>query len=114
MQWVQLNNKKERNSFPMSTSTIQAIRVHQYGGPEQLKLEQIARPEPQADEVLVRVYAAGVAPADWKTRQGLMKDLRPMQLPYIPGSALAGIELCQTGHGRGRIVLHIADEPYGG
>ena len=42
-------------------------------------------------EVLVRVYAAGVAPADWKTRQGLLKDLRPMQLPYIPGSALAGI-----------------------
>lgn len=75
----------------MSTSPIQAIRVHHYGGPEQLKLEQIARPEPQADEVLVRVYAAGVAPADWKTRQGLLKDLRPMQLPYIPGSALAGI-----------------------
>jgi NADPH:quinone reductase-like Zn-dependent oxidoreductase len=75
----------------MSTSLIQAIRVHHYGGPEQLKLEQIARPEPQAGEVLVRVYAAGIASADWKTRQGLLKDLRPMQLPYIPGSALAGI-----------------------
>jgi NADPH:quinone reductase-like Zn-dependent oxidoreductase len=50
-------------TFPMSTSPIQAIRVHRYGGPEQLKLEQIARPEPQADEVLVRVYAAGVADA---------------------------------------------------
>ena len=75
----------------MSTSIMQAIRVHQYGGPEQLQLEQIARPEPQAGEVLVRVYAAGVAPADWKTRQGLLKVLRPMQLPYIPGSALAGI-----------------------
>ena len=75
----------------MSTSLIQAIRVHHYGGPDQLKLEQIARPVPQAGEVLIRVYAAGVAPAGWKTRQGLLKDLRPMQLPYIPGSALAGI-----------------------
>ncbi len=56
-------------TFPMSTLTIQAIRVHHYGGAEQLNLEQIARPEPQADEVLVRVYAAGVAPTDWKTRQ---------------------------------------------
>jgi NADPH:quinone reductase-like Zn-dependent oxidoreductase len=46
-------------TFPMSTSPIQAIRVHCYGGPEQLKLEQIARPELQADEVLVRVYAGG-------------------------------------------------------
>jgi NADPH:quinone reductase-like Zn-dependent oxidoreductase len=51
-------------TFPMSTPTIQAIHVHHYGGPEQLKLEQIVRPEPQADEVLVRVYAAGIAPAN--------------------------------------------------
>ena len=43
----------------MSLSLMQAIRVHQYGGPEQLQLEQIAYPEPQAGEVLVRVYAAG-------------------------------------------------------
>jgi NADPH:quinone reductase-like Zn-dependent oxidoreductase len=40
-------------------STIQAIRVHHYGGPEQLKLEQIARPEPQKDEVLARSAPPG-------------------------------------------------------
>jgi len=37
---------------------MQAIRVYKYGGPEQLKLEQIPCPEPQPDEVLVRVYAS--------------------------------------------------------
>ena len=43
---------RKAQAFPISTSTIQAIRVHQNGGPEQLKLEQISRPEPQVDEVL--------------------------------------------------------------
>ncbi len=70
---------------------IQAIRVHQYGGPEQLKLEQISCPEPQAGEVLVRVHAAGVLPAEWKVRQGLFKDFLPISFPYIPGSAFAGV-----------------------
>jgi NADPH:quinone reductase-like Zn-dependent oxidoreductase len=75
----------------MSTRTIQVIRVHQYGGPEQLQLEHIPRPEPQAGEVLLRVHAAGVHPMDWKIRQGLFKDIRPLSFPSIPGAALAGI-----------------------
>lgn len=75
----------------MPTPTIQAILVHNYGGPEQLKLEQIQRPEPQAGEVLVCVHAAGVNPVDWKIREGWMKDFRPMQFPYIPGVDLAGV-----------------------
>lgn len=75
----------------MSAQTMQAIRVHNYGGPEQLKLEQVPRPEPQAGEVLIRVHAAGVNPVDWKFRQGWMKDFVPMQFPYIPGTDLAGV-----------------------
>lgn len=61
--------------------TMQAIRVHQYGGPEQLKLERIPRSEPQAGEVLIRVHAAGVLPADWKVRQGLFQDWFAIQFP---------------------------------
>jgi NADPH:quinone reductase-like Zn-dependent oxidoreductase len=75
----------------MSTQTMQAILVHNYGGPEQLKLEEVQRPEPQAGEVLIHVHAAGVNPADWKIRQGWMKDIWPMQFPYIPGLDLAGV-----------------------
>jgi NADPH:quinone reductase-like Zn-dependent oxidoreductase len=74
----------------MVRQSIKAIYVHQYGGPEQLKLEQIPRPEAQAGEVLVRVHAAGVLPAEWKVRQGLFKDFLPISFPYIPGSAFAG------------------------
>ena len=75
----------------MAAHIMQAIRVHQYGGPDQLTLEQVPRPQPQAGEVLVRVYAAGVLPADWKVRQGLFQAYRPTTFPYIPGSAIAGI-----------------------
>jgi NADPH:quinone reductase-like Zn-dependent oxidoreductase len=72
----------------MAKQTMQAIRVHRYGGPEQLKLERIPRPEPQADELLIRVYAAGVLPADAATRRG---GFLAKSLPYIPGTAFAGV-----------------------
>jgi NADPH:quinone reductase-like Zn-dependent oxidoreductase len=75
----------------MTNSQIRAIRVHQYGGPEQLELERIACPVPQAGEVLVKVHAAGVLPAEWKARQGLFQAFRPATFPYIPGSAFAGV-----------------------
>lgn len=82
----------------MTIRYMQAIRVHQYGGPEQLKLEQMLCPEPSAGEVLVRVHAAGVLPADWKLRQGMFENVRPIQFPYIPGTSLAGI-VEKVGHG---------------
>lgn len=75
----------------MAKRNIQAIRVHQYGGPEQLKLEQIPCPQPQAGELLVRVHATGVLPAEWKVRQGLFKGFLPVSFPYIPGSAFSGV-----------------------
>ncbi|QBD75134.1 NADP-dependent oxidoreductase [Ktedonosporobacter rubrisoli] len=74
----------------MST-TMSVIRVYRYGGPEELKLEQQPRPEPQEGEVLLRVQAAGVNPLEWKIRQGLAKDFMPVTFPYTPGDDVAGI-----------------------
>jgi NADPH:quinone reductase-like Zn-dependent oxidoreductase len=75
----------------MVTETMRAIQVHRYGGPEELKLEVVQRPEPSSGEVLLRVYAAGVNPIDWKIRRGLMKDFQPVTFPYIPGIEVAGV-----------------------
>src|SRR5262245_13056833 len=72
----------------MSRRTMQAIRVHQYGEPDELKLEPIPCPQSQAGEVLIRVHAAGVLPADCLARRGI---LFPKALPYIPGTAVAGV-----------------------
>lgn len=73
------------------TTPMQAIRTHKYGGPEELTLEQAEQPEPQANEVLIRVHAAAVNPVDWKFTEGGMKDFVPIQFPYIPGRDIAGI-----------------------
>ncbi|WP_334742489.1 NADP-dependent oxidoreductase [Nostoc sp.] len=70
---------------------MQAIRIHNYGESDVLMLETIAQPEPQPNEVLIRVQAAGVNPLDWKIRAGYMKEVFPMPLPFTPGMDVAGI-----------------------
>lgn len=73
-----------------SEATMKAIRFHEPGGPEVLKLEELPRPVPKAGEVLVRVHAAGVNPVDWKIRQSGGKGFGP-PLPQIPGFDIAGV-----------------------
>jgi NADPH:quinone reductase-like Zn-dependent oxidoreductase len=75
----------------MTKEIMQAVRIHQYGGPDVLQLEQIPIPKPSADEVLVRVHSVGVLPVDWGFREGLMKEIYPISFPYVPGSAVSGI-----------------------
>ena len=75
----------------MASNTMQAVHVHDYGGADQLKLEHTPRPEPKAGEVLVRLKAAGVNPADWKSRNGIYKAYRPLTFPWTPGLEGAGV-----------------------
>jgi NADPH:quinone reductase-like Zn-dependent oxidoreductase len=49
---------------------MKAVRIHEFGGPEVLAIEDIPMPEPMADEVLVRVHATSVNPVDYKMRSG--------------------------------------------
>jgi NADPH2:quinone reductase len=49
---------------------MKAILVHEFGGPEVLRLEEVPTPTPGAGEVLVRIYAAGVNPYDTYMRAG--------------------------------------------
>lgn len=72
--------------------TMKAIRIHEFGGPEVMKLEEAERPVPAADEILVKVYASGVNPADWVIRNGGNDFLRPLlKLPLTLGWDAAGI-----------------------
>jgi len=68
---------------------MKAIRVHEFGGPEVLKFEEVPTPKPSTGEVLVRVHAAGVNPYDTYMRAGTYA-LKP-PLPYTPGSDAAGV-----------------------
>jgi len=68
---------------------MKAIVVHEFGGPEKLKLEEVPTPKPAAGQVLVRVHAAGVNPYDTYMRAGTYAVKPP--LPYTPGSDAAGV-----------------------
>jgi NADPH:quinone reductase-like Zn-dependent oxidoreductase len=74
----------------MPNLKMQAIQAHDYGKPDVLVLEQVPRPEPQKDQVLIRVKAAGVNPVDWKMRAGLYKQFMPLSFPWIPGVEATG------------------------
>ena len=68
---------------------MKSILVHQFGGPEVLKLEDVPTPRPASGQVLVRIHAAGVNPYDTYMRSGAYAIKPP--LPYTPGSDGAGV-----------------------
>src|SRR5215471_20574714 len=68
---------------------MKAIRVAAFGGPDVLRLEEVATPKPGPDEVLVRIHAVGVNPVETYIRAG--KYARLPGLPYTPGNDGAGV-----------------------
>src|SRR5205809_683678 len=54
---------------------MRAIVIKQYGGPEQLRIEEVPEPTPQSGQVLVRVFAFGLNRAETYMRQGLWGDV---------------------------------------
>jgi NADPH:quinone reductase-like Zn-dependent oxidoreductase len=69
---------------------MKAAVLHEHGGPDVLKYEDVPRPEPKDDEVLVRVMAAGVNPVDTYVRQGMRSKGGSLEQPMILGYDIAG------------------------
>lgn len=68
---------------------MRAVRVHEFGDPDVLVLEDVPQPEPVSGEVLVRMQAAGVNPFETYVRAGAYTELPA--LPYTPGVDGAGV-----------------------
>jgi len=68
---------------------MKAIRVHKFGGPEVLQLDDVPDPKPGPGQVVVRIRAAGVNPVDTYIRSGSYAMLPT--LPYVPGNDCAGV-----------------------
>jgi len=99
---------------------MRAMQISEFGECKVLRLVELPQPVPTADQVLVRVNAAGVNPIDFKTRKGLgfvaqyLKD----KLPWTPGFDFAG-EIVAVGSAvknfhRGDAVTGFANFPQGG
>jgi NADPH:quinone reductase-like Zn-dependent oxidoreductase len=87
---------------------MRAARVHHFGAPEVIVVEELPRPQPGPEEVLVRIAAAGVGPWDDWIREG--KSVVKPSLPLTLGSDLSGIV---EATGAGVTTLHAGDWVYG-
>jgi NADPH:quinone reductase-like Zn-dependent oxidoreductase len=76
---------------------MKAIRIHSFGGPEVLQLDEVANSVPDHGELLIRVVAASVNPVDYKIRQGGYPKVTEAQLPVTLGRDVAGIVEVATG-----------------
>ena len=79
---------------------MKAIRVHEFGGPEVLKLEDVPDLQPAPGQVVVQVRAAGVNPVEAYIRSGTYA-VKP-NLPYTPGNDAGGVVLA-VGEGVKRV-----------
>ncbi len=98
---------------------MKAIRIHEYGGLEVLRYEEVPIPKPEEGEVLVRVHAAGVNPSDAKIREGkAFASMYEDPFPFIPGWDVSGV-VCELGSGvtnfkEGDPVYGMVNFPYEG
>jgi NADPH:quinone reductase-like Zn-dependent oxidoreductase len=77
---------------------MKAVRMHGYGGVDQLRYEDVPAPTAELGEVLVRVAATSVNPIDLKIRRGDFKGIQTLEFPVIPGRDVAG-EVAAIGAG---------------
>jgi NADPH:quinone reductase-like Zn-dependent oxidoreductase len=83
------------------SKTMKAVVIDGYGGSDRLRLCELPDSQPGPGEIVVRVRAAGVNPADWKIRQGQLRLFLRPRFPYILGGDVAG-EVLATGAGTTR------------
>ena len=93
---------------------MKAIRLHEFGGPEVLRYEDVPMPELNQGELLVRCHAVGINPPDWYLRDGystLPPDWRPaVPLPAIPGTDVSGVVVAVASDVRD---FSVGDEVFG-
>ncbi|NJM97402.1 MAG: NAD(P)-dependent alcohol dehydrogenase [Phormidesmis sp. RL_2_1] len=75
---------------------MKAAIIYSYGSPEVLQVAEVARPQPKADQLLVKVFASSINPIEWKIRKGMLKLLTGNNFPIALGFDLSG-EVIEVG-----------------
>ncbi|MEU8487996.1 NADP-dependent oxidoreductase [Streptomyces sp. NPDC048641] len=83
---------------------MKAVRFHEYGGIDVLRVEEVERPVPGPGQVLVEVHAAGIQPGEAHIRTGALHERWPATFPSGQGSDLAGVVAEIGPHVRGFAV----------
>ncbi|MES2497938.1 MAG: NADP-dependent oxidoreductase [Pseudomonadota bacterium] len=82
----------------MSDSTMEAMVLNRFGGPEVLERATIERPRAGPGQVVVQVAYAGVNPADWKAREGWLSRYFQYAFPFVVGFDAGGL-VAEIGEG---------------
>ena len=85
---------------------MKAIRIHRFGGPEVLQLDEVDKPSTDGGKMLIKVAAAGVNPVDYKIRRGGYPGVTDADLPITLGKDVAGVVETAAGD------FKIGDEVY--
>ena len=70
---------------------MKRVQYRHYGGPEELRLDEVTPPDPRQGQIRVHVRAASANPMDWKIRRGEMKMLSGFRFPRGLGHDFAGV-----------------------
>lgn len=70
---------------------MRAVRIHRFGGPEVLAVEEIPAPQPPEGAIRIRTSAVSVNPIDYKIRRGDLATFLPLPFPIVPGRDAAGV-----------------------
>jgi len=89
---------------------MKAAQISEYGDASVIHVNEVDRPTPSANQVLVRAYAASLNPFDSKIRDGVMKDVIPLKFPVTLGGDIAG-EVVEIGDDVSNFA--IGDRVYG-
>jgi NADPH:quinone reductase-like Zn-dependent oxidoreductase len=70
---------------------MKAIQINQYGGEDLLQMVEVPKPKAGKDQVVVRIVATTFNPIDAKLTSGSMRQIMPLQFPFIPGADFSGV-----------------------
>jgi NADPH:quinone reductase-like Zn-dependent oxidoreductase len=102
--------------LPAGSEPMKGIVARCYGAPDVLALEEIAKPTPADDQLLVKVHAASLNPLDWHTMRGSPYLMRLSSGIGSPHDARVGVDFAGTVEAVGKSVTHFkpGDEVFGG
>ncbi|MGZ3822849.1 MAG: NADP-dependent oxidoreductase, partial [Mucilaginibacter sp.] len=94
---------------------MKAIQFTAFGDSGVIQLNQVAQPQPKENEVLIKIAATTVNPIDMKIRSGAFQKMMPVNLPYTPGSDVAGtVEAVGSGVSRLKVGDKVFATTFGG
>ncbi|CAA7404738.1 unnamed protein product [Spirodela intermedia] len=83
----------------MAAKLMRAVQYDRYGGGgAALKLVEVSIPSPKKGQLLLKVEATSLNPADWKIQKGMLRPFLPPKFPFTPGTCVAG-EVVEVGQG---------------